>query len=64
VESNGTDEELTWKSAAGATIATGTRTETSLTITCGGATHNITALECAGTFGAPDEAECTAGACQ
>ena len=61
--SDGINEDLTWKNAAGATIATGRRTPTSLTITCGGATHNIGALECAGTFGAPDEADCTAGSC-
>jgi hypothetical protein len=61
--SDGTNEDLTWKNAAGATIATGRRTPTSLTITCGGATHNIGALDCAGTFGAPDVADCTAGSC-
>jgi hypothetical protein len=61
--SDGTNEDLTWKNAAGATIATGRRTPTALTITCGAAAHNITSLECAGTFGAPDEADCTAGTC-
>ena len=61
--SDGTNEDLTWKNAAGATIATGRRTLTSLTITCGGATHNIGSLECSGTGGAHDESECTAGTC-
>jgi hypothetical protein len=61
--SDGTNEDLTWKNPAGATIATGRRTPTTVTITCGGPTHNIGALECAGTFGPPDEADCTAGSC-
>jgi hypothetical protein len=59
----GATQTMTWKAPGGGVIATGVNDGDTLKITCGGATHDITDLDCPGTFGEPDPDDCTAGTC-